>query len=102
LGVVIVVQAVRVGLQISRIDSGVAIDPSFVARDFAGSIGAIWILRVVGVLDDASTVAVLGAVLGSWFASAAFWLSCRLAGIQPGRLTSVGAAVLFAGTPLLC
>lgn len=102
MGVVLVVQAARVGVQISRINRGETVDPPFVARDFAGTVGFVWILRILGALDDAATVAVLGAVLGSWFASAAFWISCHVAGLRPGKLTSVGAVVLFAGTPLFC
>ncbi len=99
--VVLLVQAARVGVQIAKVERGEAVDLPFIARDFAATVGSVWILRVAGGLDDEATVAALGAVLGSWFASAAFWLSCLLAGLRPGRLTSVGAIVLFAGAPLL-
>ena len=99
---VLLIQAARVGVQISMVRRGESVDPRFVARDLAGTAGVVWILRAAGGLDDETTVAVLCAVLGSWFASAAFWLACHVSGIRPGKLTSVGAIVLFAGTPFLC
>lgn len=100
--VVLVIQAARVGVQISRVRRGEAVDPAFVARDFAASVGTVWVLRTAAGLDDETTVAVVCAVIGSWFASAAFWISCFVAGLRPGKLTSVGAILLLAGTPLLC